>query len=711
MVVDTELGEELEELEELEEPSEDIEDVPGLEGDEFGEEENDHARDYWAREEDPRRMVEHIMSRVEEYRTYQRQSQYFAWIIKNWQYCHGLFWDEESFAIGTTALGEQGDLVGLTVNHMRNLVQHIVTLTTRDRPAFAVRAKNADPESLDQARLGKSIVENYLTEKQGETYLRRCVEHALVFAEGYLLVEWDPSAGHEIDADEDTLELETEGDVSLWNLNPWDVFRDLGVLEWEKNSWIGVRLYANRWNLITRYPEHRDAILACANSSEDEDGNRPLWTENSIYQNSDQVEIFKFYHAKCDALPEGREVLCIPGALLDDDDLIYDEIPVMRLTPGELLLSPFGYTPAFDLQGIQEAINAEYSTTATNHAAFGVQKIWSKTSNNLRRADLDELVVVQSEEKPEPLQLTEDPRSAQTFRRELEQASETISGVNSVARGQPEASLKSGAALALIDAKAVQSASTLIHGYHRLLEKFGTKVLQLVRDFSRSERVVAHVGRQNIIHRETFSGSQLDGIDRVVVESINPALSTFAGRVEVANHLLDKGMIATPEQYLTVMQTGNIEPLTQSETSQLQLIERENDDLMNGRGARASEIDNHVLHIKEHHALLGSPEIRNSALASEILAHLLEHKQLLQDLSVQELQAVLGYKVPLPATHVGGAPIPPPAPGAPGGAGGAGGVTPKSGEAPPDIRPPDPGNPMLDERSMANLPDLPEIPT
>jgi len=79
--------------------------------------EEDPAQDYWAREEDEFLLVSQLESQVEQFRNYQRSSAYWRWLIKNWQYAHSLFFDDQIDSIGVSALGDMGEIVGYGVNH------------------------------------------------------------------------------------------------------------------------------------------------------------------------------------------------------------------------------------------------------------------------------------------------------------------------------------------------------------------------------------------------------------------------------------------------------------------------------------------------------------------------------------------------------------------------------------------------------------------
>jgi len=329
------------------------------------------------------------------------------------------------------------------------------------------------------------------------------------------------------------------------------------VLDWDRKVYCIVRHYENKWDLVVQHPKQRDAILSADKFTDnEEDTNRPLQLENEVYQETDHVEVFYFYHKKTEALPDGRFVKYVPGAVLIDSPIPYRDIPVYRVTPGELLLSPFGYTSAFDLQAPQEILNMEVSTIATNHKTFGIQNIWTETGDNVSTQEIDGgLNLLQSAQPPQALQLTSTPQEIFINKDSTIQDMEYLSGVNSVARGQPEASLKSGTALALIDAKAVQFNSSLIHSYHSLIEDVGTAILDLLRDHATTERVFSIVGKYNRVNMHKFMGSDLEHVDRVIVESTNPAMNTFSGRIELADKLLNTGLLTTPEEYINVIQT------------------------------------------------------------------------------------------------------------------------------------------------------------
>lgn len=144
----------------------------------------------------------------------------------------------------------------------------------------------------------------------------------------------------------------------------------------------------------------------------------------------------------------------------------------------------------------------------------------------------------------------------------------------------------------------------------------------------------------------------------MVVDLGNPLSRTTAGRMEIADRLLDKGMIKVPQEYLTVLETGNLEPMTQGIQTQLSTIHAENERMLGGHQAAVLTTDAHLLHVQEHLTLLSNPEVRmNSSLTGLVLDHIQEHKNLYQ--TQDPFFSMVAGEPPAPPVPPG-PPMPPP---------------------------------------------------
>lgn len=588
--------------------------------------------------------------------------------------------------------GEQGELSLLKVNHFRNLLQHMLVMTTSSRPAMDARAINTDYRSIAQTLLANGILDYYMREKKLENYLKKATEYALVFGEGFLRLEWDSSQGEEYSVDPQTGRIVYTGDIKYNVLNPLDVIRDVFAPDNEEDDWKIIRHFKNRFELIAKYPEFKEEILKVETKSTiDMTFNLNI----KLQTGSDLVPVYEFYHRKSEALPVGRQVVFVSSdAVFYDGPLPYKEIPVYRIAPSDFIGTPHGYTIAFDLLALQDVIDSLYSIIVTNQSTFGVQNILLPQGHNISYSQLaGNLNILEYDPaagKPEALNLTATPAEVFNFVNKVESTMETISGVNSVARGNPEANLRSGNALALIQSMAIQFNSGLQQSYAQLIEDIGTATIVTLRDFAATPRIAMIVGKSNRSYLKEFQGSDLDQINRVVVDVGNPLAKTTAGKLEMANNLLQQGLIKTPEDYILVMKTGNLDTMLDGTTSELALMDMENERLREGQVVHATILDSHVLHIKEHKTVINSPDAReNPEVVQATLAHIQEHINMLKTADPNLMQIIgqpsLQPPPGQPQQNGPGGP-PPQAPQGPAPKGGPQGPGPMSAEpAPTDI--------------------------
>lgn len=564
-----------------------------------------------------------LLQRAQSFYNLLTSNAYLEKLQNMWRMYHGAYQTDMGVGHRIQFTGEQGELVNMPVNHFRNLAQHIYVMITSNRPIMEPRAINTDAKSTTQTMLAKGILEYYMREKHLEDALKRAVEMAIVLGSGFVKLEWNATGGQEVDADPETGEMDYEGELEFSNLSPFDVVID-GTKETWQNDWILCRTFQNRFNLIAKYPELADKIKAI-----------PPKSQSSVYRlaaftndDTDDIPVYEFYHKRNEAVPDGRYLLFLSSdCILLDTKMPYRQIPIFRIVPGEIMGTPYGYSPMFDIYPIQEMMNATYSAIATNQNAFAVQSVFFERGADLTLNSIEGgMNIIEGNKPPVPINLTQTPKEVFEYLQVLVQAAETISGVNSVARGNPEASLKSGTALALVQSMALQFTSGLQQSYVKLIEDVGTALIHILKDFANTPKFVSLVGKHNRPYIKEFTGDDLEAINRVVVDVGNPLSRTIAGRVQMAEQLLQMNLIKTPQQYFQVMETGRIESIYEGEMDQLIRIKTENEMLMEGKQVKARMLDSHRMHIMEHRCVLSSPDVHeDDDLANNLLDHIQEH--------------------------------------------------------------------------------------
>lgn len=585
---------------------------------------------------------------------------YLDKIKEMWLAYHGAYYGNTSDGHKINFGGEQGELAQMAVNHLRNIAQHILVMVTSSRPAMQARATNTDYKSLVQTRLANDLLDYYMREKRLEKYLKTAVEYAIVMASGYIKMDWNSVSGEVFDYNEETNAPIYEGDVEFTNLSPFDVIFDT-TKENTNHDWVLCRTYKNKYDLAAKYPELAVKIKGL-----------PTKTDASKYrfdtmmnEQTDDVPMFEFYHRRTESMPDGRYLLFLSSdVVLLDTAMPYRTLPVYRIAPSDILGTPFGYTPMFDLLPLQDAINSLYSTVLTNQHAFGVQNIYIPRGADVTFSALSGgLNIIEGNAqagKPESMNLTNTPAEIFKFIQMLEQAQETISGVSSVARGNPEASLKSGTALAMVQSMSLQFISGLQQSYIQMIEDVGTGLINMLKDFASVPRIAMIAGKSQKSYLEkSFTGDDLSQVNRVIVDVGNPLMNTTSGKVQIAQDLVQYGIIKTPEQYFTVLNTGNLDVLVEYQQNELLLIRGENEDLAEGKEVMALAVDQHVMHIKEHKGVLSDPDMRRDPeLVQRTLNHINEHIELLRTID-PALLTIIGEQ---PIGPVGGSPPAPQAP-------------------------------------------------
>jgi hypothetical protein len=529
--------------------------------------------------------------------------------------------------------GEQGELSTMHANHFRNLLQHLHVFVTQQKPTFQCRTINTDVKSQMQTILGRNILEYYLREKRLGGQYRSAAEIAIVYAEAYEEQEWDSEIGDVIAGDPDSGEAIKSGDTVSRIYEPINVIRQT-FSDKDKQDWYILRRRVNKHDLVAKYPDKADDIL---NHSTDSEIDRFYYYEFKqqldTAEDEDMVWMFTLYHDATPACPSGRVVKFLgTDCVLEYTALSYPVLPINPMIPARQHGTSFGYSISFDLLVVQEAINLLYSTILSNQSAFGVQNLWMKPGTQITPMQLaGGLNILESDSKPESINLTQTPPEIFNFLQGLEKLGEVLSGINSVARGQPEASLKSGAALALIASQAVQFSDSIHSAYSSMLEDSGTGLLRILETRAVLPRATVIAGKNNKSYAKEFVGNDLKGINRVIVDLGNPVSNTIAGRIQMAQDLLQAQVIKSPEQYVQVVETGSTDPLVDEQRNESLLIDSENEALREGKPVQALAIDMHQMHIKSHASVLsGSEERFDPELVQRTLDHIDEHINLLR---------------------------------------------------------------------------------
>jgi len=593
---------------------------------------------YWAT-----KPIEEIAKTVEEkfdgYRKWLTDSGYRERIISTYNMFYGINED------GTLHLEKNDKNVSkINVNHFKSLVRRLHILVTENKLAFSARSKNSDSKSSIESDLARGIVEYYNDEKSMNSTLSESVLGALLMFEYYVYAPWDYTEGFELGVDGG--EVIKSGDQKFVTLSPFDVAKNTVSRD---NPWYVVREKVNKFNLAAQYPEFEVEIIA-ESLPVDTDG---LMEYENVHSDDDSDYVYKFtlYHERTPSLPTGRQTEVCAGQVLADSELKYDKIPVFRISAGDMLQTVFKDSPAAEIVPLQEALNLLMSGTVTNNLNNAVQLLWSADPNLTTRKLSDGQTLVTSSTPPQALNLT--GSAAENFKMIdlIKGDQQLLSGVSDVARGNPNASLKSGTSLAIILAQAIQYVSELQKNYAALASDISSCLVDNIKKFQTEEMTAYIVGASKKGTIKRFKAADLMDVQRITCSLGNPLMQSLAGRQETMQNWMQYGVMKDPKQILNFLSTGNLDAQIESDFSDALLIADENEMLRKGEKPIALVTDIHEEHIVKHNKLNSEKDIReNPTVGGNLNEHIQDHIDLMQTMD------------PVLAAAIRGQPLPPPQP-------------------------------------------------
>lgn len=603
---------------------------------------------YWATLKDDE-FLDAINGKILEYYDYlQRTGIYRIWKRSFIAYYGGDL-NQEANIFDSSMLnkgGKLGEITKAKINSYRNLVKHSVNLATANKAALTCVASNTDYRSQAQTVLGSSLLDYYMKVQNISRNLRSATEMSCLTGEGWVHAPWEPKRGnvYEIKSGKPVY----EGDLDVSHHTGLDVIRDVR-LRTQDHPWRCLRMWKNKWDYVAKYPEFRDDILS--EVSYDYEGYESFRFEiTKGFEDQDNTElmpVYVFYHDKTEAMEDGRIVIFSKNIIFYDGALPYEKMPMLSVMPDVLHESGFGYSPFNDLLNIQQAKDNILSSITSNNMTFANQFIWKRKGDNFSVKNIEGgLKMLESAEMPQALQLTASSPEAYNLHQLYETAMEMLSGISSTVRGNPQANLKSGAALALVVAQSIQFGSALEESYNMLLEDTGTTIIDHLKAFAKTPRVAYIVGESNRPFMKEYTAQDIADIKRVTVQQTNALSKTISGRLEIANQIMQMPPEAA-RIYMGILNTGQLPSEWQTHNVEMN-IKAENENLQNGKPVRVVLIENHALHIKNHMSIIENPEAKqDEELMARTLDHIQEHLDFWRRMP-PDLLAITGQQPPPP---------------------------------------------------------------
>ena len=545
--------------------------------------------------------------------------------------------DQQSWLTSLNFAGEQGELVKMAIPQARSLIRQLLTLITKQKLAFNAIAQVQDTDVTQEVRIANAICEQTIKDEDADIKQERFVEDGLVVGTGFIGALWRTDRGKPRAVQ--TMEggksgVIYEGAIELVVPDIADMLFDYSIQNWHDNDWVECRFKRSRWSLIAQHPELEQEILALPGVAVSDRGRSDFGIETQ-----DLVYVYEMYHRPTPALPRGRMMIYSDSkTVYADEENRYGCIPFEQFKPEPITGLGYGYPMLSNLLPCQEMLDHDLSAIATNHSALGVQNVSVPRGADINVQEILGMnfmsytpLNVPGGGKPEALQLVNSSSELFKLPEVLLSHMQQMSNINAAVRGELPGGT-SGVAIATLTTNALEFLSAYSKASNNVMERIMMHSINGYRRFATTERLVRVTGKNYQAFMKPFTGSMLEPITAIKIQSVNPLLMTMAGRIEIADKSIDKGLVKNMQEYASILDGEPLSRLFETELSQNDLIQSENEMMSEGNTVLALASDDHPLHIFKHKTLLNDPRIRaNGAQAKIVMDHMLEHDRLAKE--------------------------------------------------------------------------------
>lgn len=600
---------------------------------------------------DENKLVAYIKECVEDTRNSGARIAWLGTTMTNIAYLlgfNGVYWDSRTRSyLSLNASGGYLNRNRLNANKILPRAQNRAARLCKNPPKYDVRPESPDTQDKDAARLGIDVI-NMIWDVQRINQARIAMVMWIQQAGfAYAKTCWDPTLGRYIKEIQ-----EWEGDIRVDMVSPLEVFPDptaktqrevtklvhakvrkldyfrdhypeKGMLVKPEEAWITDLQYEQRINSLNK--------------------SGPATSGTDVLLKNSAIEMV-YYEKPSRRYPDGRQITCANGILLEDKPLPIGEIPFAKFDDvviGGKYISEAVITHARPMQ--------DQITRILTKRAQWLDKTLAGKYLAARGAGLaPEAITDQSGEvieynvvpnapnggAPISVQVPTIPQYAYTEEEVLEQHLDDVFGLNEISNGRlPESGIPAAGMQILLEQDATRI-GIITENHEHAWADVGRHILKYASGYYETPRLLKVTGQGIDYTVKSFQGSDLrNNHDVFVVRGSTVPNSKVYQRQEILN-AYNMGLLGDPmdpklrEKVLSMLEYGDVGEMWQDFSIDMNQINRDIDLIKKGGIPLVNEMDNHALHVKEKNRLRKSdkyeamPPEQQAVLQGNIEEHL-----------------------------------------------------------------------------------------
>lgn len=434
--------------------------------------------------------------------------------------------DEATLTFDNAMEIESGDVDAgdseIGMNYAFKYLRFFHSQLSANPPSVIARPTSSDPKDRRKADAGDRLVRWGMHAKGMQEIVDQMTLNMLQLGTGYIKETWDKDGGEAVDFNEETSEVELEGDISIYSPDSFKVWLDPDAKRKADVRYIFEELEYTLEEAIFKFPDSADTLRR--HTTETNDRSNWFWKKTAVGE--DKVRIIEYYE-------KGMPVNGLVGRhayMLEDGTLIgspgknphiHARIPYHILTYIDIPNQVYGKSTVDYVARLQEMLNRLDSSTLDAIQAHNVVRLILSGDQDIEDEDISnsnwDWVKVGGQGDIKYLQPPALMADSWRFRDQLVTAIQELYGINDSMLG-----IQRREQSAVSQQTAIE-AGTMIH--RRLFKKYEDVVegiykdfLGLIREKWTIPRTILVLGKEKAFEAADIKGADIAGGFDIVVE-------------------------------------------------------------------------------------------------------------------------------------------------------------------------------------------------
>lgn len=586
-------------------------------------------------------LIAHIKGKIQDVRTSgSRVAQEGIWMT-NYAYLMGydsVYYDTNARQFRATGMSNR------TINRNRLFVNKILPTCqrrqarlTKNPPKWEIRPDDSTEKAKDQTRFEKNLLDYYFDKEKVLQKRQDMMMGLMQCGHFYMGVTWNDEKGEFLTKSktapdgipvlgpdgEPELEYEYEGDIDVDVISPFEIFADPLATTLEEAKWV-IRAKIRKIDYFReRFPERGHLVKeegAWLLSAQYEmriqsmTGQGPAQTGIENQMKHCAIELI-YWERKSKKYPNGRQVICANGILLEDKDLPCGEIPLAKFDDVPITGKYYSEAIVTHLRPIQD----QYNRLITKRAEWTNRLLAGKYMAARGSELMQESMTDQSGEiiyytpvpnapnagAPTAVNMPVIPQYAYTEEESLNNMFYDIAGEGEISRGILPAAGIPAIGMQLLLEQDETRVATVTSQHEYALAHLGMLILKYLEEYVTNERLLKVTDPHTQYLVKKWSGVDLKSKhDIIVIRGSTAPQSLAVKRNEILN-LWTQGLLGDPadqqvrQSVLQRLEFGDVSGAWEDQSVDMAQIKKTMELIQIGKIPEVNELDNHPLHIQE----------------------------------------------------------------------------------------------------------------